>query len=278
MTAPAQVLALLLVDGHAAGFARPAPARWRHEPLHGEDWYALHGADALARVLDELDARLNQSDQLAGCTLHLICDQAALPWLADVGRALAARRCGRWQVLQWDPLRDRATRLGGQAPATPRPAPDWLRQRLLPVLEASFDYQDEALAAERARAEQQHAETLESLRADRLRLEAEIATQREQLAALQRPAIDDLLTYLPAIYRNLFGAIAPQDLALLTGSLQPPQIASPWPEPSHDTLHALQSRLRKLPPQRAAQLRDFCRQLPHPLELRAEMRAWLGED
>lgn len=278
MKHPEKFLAVLLLDDRAACFVREGQSCWRHEPIHGEPWYPLAGSDALKQVLDELDARLNHSDQLAGFTLNLICDQAALPWLADVGRALTTVRCSRWQVLQWAPLCERATRLGGQAPTMPLPAIDWLQQSLLPVLEATFHYRDDALAAERKRAEQQHAETLESLRADRLRLQAEIAAQREQLAALQRPAIDDLLSYLPAIYRNLFGTISPQDLALLAGSLQVPQIASPWPEPSHDTLHALQSRLRKLPPQRAAQLRDFCRRLPHPLELRAEMRAWLGED
>lgn len=90
--------------------------------------------------------------------------------------------------------------------------------------------------------------------------------------------MDDVLTFLPALYRNVFGCISPHDLALLVGSLQVPQISSPWPEPAPDTLKALQARLRKLPERRTEQLRDFCRTLPHKLELRAEMRVWLGED
>jgi hypothetical protein len=278
MPNPEKLLVVLLLDGHAACFVRDGQTRWQQEPIHGEAWYPLAGNNALAQVLDELDQRLNCSDQLAGFALHLVYEQSALPWLADVARALAAVRCGTWQVLRWEPLRDRAAMLSGQAPAASLPAIDWLQQSLLPVLEATFQYQDDALAAERARAEQQHADTLESLRADRLRLEAEIAIQREQLSALQRPAMDDVLAYLPAIYRNLFGSIAPHDLALLAGQLQVPPIPSPWPEPSPDTLHALQARLRKLPEPRATQLRDFCRQLPHPLELRVEMRAWLGAD
>lgn len=278
MQIPKKLLAVLLLDGHAACFVRDVQPSWRHETLCGEPWYPLSGDHCLAAVLDELDNRINRSDHLAGFALHLIYDQAALPWLADVASPLAEVQCRNWQVLQWEPLRDRATLLTGKSPAVPLPTFDWLRQDLLPVLEATFSYQEDALAAERARAEQQHADTLESLRADRLRLEAEIATQREQLAALQRPAMDDVLTYLPALYRNVFGSIAPQDLALLAGSLQVPQIPSPWPEPAPDTLQALQARLRKLPEQRAVQLRDFCMQLPHKLELRAEMRAWLGAD
>jgi len=271
-------LVVVLLDGHAACFSRDSQTRWQQERIHGEHWYPLASDDALEAVLNELDQRLNCSDQLAGFALHLVYQQSTLPWLTNVASALAAVSCHNWQVLRWEPLRDRAVLLSGQSPATHLPAIDWLQTSLLPVLEATFQYQENALAAERARAEQQHADTLESLRADRLRLEAEIATQREQLAALQRPAMDDVLTYLPAIYRNVFGTLAPHDLALLAGQLQVPPIPSPWPEPLPDTLHALQARLRKLPEPRATHLRDFCRQLPHPLELRAEMRAWLGAD
>lgn len=277
-TPTTQTLAVLLLDGHVACFVHDHPPHWRHEPLHGEHWYPLAGTHTLSKALDELDQRLNRSEQLGGFALHLVYDPTALPWLTNVADTLAALQCQHWQVLRWEPLRDRASVLSGQPPAMPLPEIDWLRHNLLPVLEATFSYHDDALAAERARAEQQHAETLDSLRADRLRLEAEIAAQRDQLAALQRPAMDDVLTYLPALYRNVFGTISPHDLALLAGQLQVPPIPSPWPEPSPDTLHALQARLRKLPEPRATQLRSFCRQLPHPLELRAEMRAWLGED
>ena len=278
MLNPKKLLAVLLIDSHAACFVRDKQSSWRHEPLHGEAWYPLSREHPFAAVLEELDARMNCTDHLAGFTLHLVYDQTAVPWLADAASALAERQCRNWQILQWVPLRDRATLLTGKSATNPHPSIDWLQQGLLPVLDATFCYQEEALAAERARAKQEHADTLDSLRADRMRLEAEIVTQREQLAALLRPAMDDLLTYLPAIYRNVFGVISPHDLALLAGNLQIPQIPSPWPEPSPDTLQAIQARLRKMPEQRAGQLRDFCRRLPHKLELRAEMRAWLGED
>jgi hypothetical protein len=273
MQNPQNVLVVLLLDRHASCFVRDAQSAWRHERLHGESWYLLRGEAGLEAVLRELSNRINYSDGLAKFTLHLIYDEATLSQLAHVASALSDVQCKHWQVLQWESLRDRAALLNGSAPALPLPSTDWLRQGLLPVLEAAFNYREDTLAAEH-----RHADAVARLNADRMRLEAEIALQRQQLAALQRPALDDLLTYLPALYRHVFSSIAPHDLALLAGSLQAPQIPSPWPEPTPDTLQALQSRLRKLPAQRAQQLRDFCRQLPHRLELRAEMRAWLGED
>lgn len=278
MTTSTPLLAVLLLSGHVACFRQDAPSGWRHEPLHGEGWLPLSSPGALTRALAELDGRLNHSDQLAGFALQLVYAHTDHDMLADLPQALAAVQCTRWQVLQWEPLRNRAVQLAGREPAEAPPDWPWLQHSLLPVLEASYGYRNDALVNERAMAEQAHADMLESLRADRLRLQAEIATQREQLAALQRPAMDDVLAYLPAIYRNVFGSLAPHDLALLVGRLEVPPVPSPWPEPAPDTLHALQSRLRKLPEARARQLREFCRQLPHPLELRPEMRAWLGAD
>lgn len=273
------LLTVLLLNSQVLCFVRDVNAPWRHEPIYGEaNWHPL-GTHRLADVLKELDKeRMNLTTQLAGFRLHLLYGQADIPLLDNVAQDMTDVRCTHWQVLEWEPLRDRAAVLAGGGPNNARPGTDWLLRHLLPVLQATFDYQEDALAAERVRAEHAHADTLESLRADRLRLEAEIAAQRAQLAALQRPELEEIVTFLPALYRNVFGTIAPHDLTLLAGGLDVPRIASPWPEPTPDTVQALQVRLRKLPAQRATQLRNFCRDLPHKLEPRAEMRGWLGED
>jgi hypothetical protein len=269
-----QTLVILLLDRHATAFVRDAQSTWCHQGLHGEAWYLLRTDANLRDVLGELDARMNLSDGLARFTLHLLYDQASLPCLANVADAMNDVHCKNWQVLQWETLRDRAALLGGSSPEGLLPSLDWLQQGLLPVLEASFSYLGERLVAERS-----HADTVAVLNAERMRLEAEIALQRQQLAAVLRgPALEDLVTYLPALYRNVFSSIAPHDLALLANSLEVPKISSPWPEPALDTLYALQTRLRKLPERRARQLRDFCRELPHKVELRSEMRNWMEQD
>jgi hypothetical protein len=272
------LLVLVLLDKHLACFSKRSARPWAHEPIHGEAWYPLPTEGGLSLVLEELAKRLNHSDRLAGFEIHLVAARGAVPRLSSIGDDLAQRGCHRWQVLQWEPLRDRAGTLAGTLASEPLPSDEWLMGALLPVLESTFHYRDDAQAAERARAERQHVETLESLRAERLRLQNDLIAMQDQLAAQQRPTVDALLTYLPAIYRHVFGVISPQDLALLAGSLQVPQIQSPWPEPSLDTLQALQARLRKLPAQDRDRLRDFCRRLPHKLDVRGEMRAWLGED
>lgn len=272
------VLVLLLLEQHLACFSKRGARPWAHESIHGEAWYPLPKEGGLPVVLDELDKRFNRSDRLASVEIHLLAAQGAVPRLSSIGGNLEQRGCHRWQVLRWEPLRDRAGTLAGALASEPLPSDEWLMGALLPVLESTFHYRDDAQAAERARAERQHVETLESLRAERLRLQNDLIAMQDQLAAQQRPTVDVLLTYLPAIYRHVFGVISPHDLALLAGSLQVPQIPSPWPEPSLDTLQSLQARLCKLPAQDRDRLREFCQRLPHKLDVRPEMRDWLRDE
>lgn len=275
----AEWLALMLLADQVACFSHRGGPSWRRESVHGEEWYLLPQAGGgLPAVLDELSLRFNRSDRLAGFEVHLLVSQGALSRVTDVGRDLAAVGCQRWQVLRWEPLRDRAGMLAGTLAEEPLPAVGWLQAHLLPLLESTFHYRDEAGAAERARAQRQHEDTLESLRAERLRLQADLNAMRDQLAALQRPGVEALLTYLPAIYRQVFGVISASDLALLGGEMSVPQIASPWPEPSADTLLTLQRQIHRLPTQERDRLREFCLRLPHKLEVRPEMRAWLRSE
>lgn len=98
---------------------------------------------------------------------------------------------------------------------------------------------------------------------------------RDQLARLDRPAMESLLVYLPVIYRNFWGTVGPDELALLAGLLEVPVIPSPCPEPSTATVAAMKKRFLQLPEQERASLIAFCSQLPYQLTVRAEMRALL---
>lgn len=98
---------------------------------------------------------------------------------------------------------------------------------------------------------------------------------REQLAKRDQPAMESLLVYLPVIYRNFWGTVRPDELALLAGLLEVPAIPSPCPEPSVATRLAMKKRFLQLSEQERASLIAFCRQLPYQLTVRAEMRALL---
>lgn len=268
---------LLLLDRKVGCFARTATLRWWRCSVLGEDWYPLTTRASLNDVLDDLSRREDRANGLQDFELNLLYTAPTLLQLSEVVPKLAELGCTRWQILRWEPLRDRAARLSGQAPTAALPPDDWLTQHLLPVLESSLERNTVAPPAKPGVELQSDEIAIKPLRAERRQLEAERAAIQAQMVAMQLPSMEQLISYLPAIYRNPFVSIAPHDLALLAGRLQLPSIASPWPEPSADTLLTLQTRLRRLPASESERLREFCRQLPHRLDLRPEMRAWLGE-
>ena len=270
-----KTFSLLLLPERAA-FFRFEGKHWQIEKISGEPWSILTQPEVVNHLLQSLNNRINDGN-LAEVSLDVLYDDAANVVLPDLTASLVNLRCSHWQILRLAPLHQRAVVLSGE-PAKDPWAIEWICKALLPVMQATTRYSDEALQQERQRAEQEHEETLDSLRRDRGQLEAQLAELQAQIRALQLPDIEHLLAYLPAIYRNVWGSIGPHDLALLAGRIQTPEIPSPFPEPSANTLAALQRRLLKLPQAERQRLHAFCRELPHKLELRAEMRSWVEGD
>lgn len=270
-----KIFALILLPERAA-FFRFEGKNWQVEKINGESWSRLPQPEAVTCLLQSLDKRINDGN-LAHVSLDVLYDENAVSTLPSLAVTLAELQCFQWQILRLAPLRQRAIVLSHE-PAQDPWAIEWLCKLMLPVLQACTRYGDEALQQERQRAEQVYEETLDTLRADRSQLEAQLADLQAQIRAVQLPEVTHLLTYLPALYRNVWGCIGPHELALLAGQLQIPEIPSPFPEPSADTLTALQRRLLKLPREERQRLHAFCLALPHKLNPRAEMRAWLEGD
>lgn len=270
-----KIFALILLP-ECAAFFRFEGKNWQVEKINGESWSPLPQLEAVTPLLQSLDKRVNDGN-LAHVSLDVLYDENAISALPGLAATLAELQCLQWQILRLAPLRQRAIVLSGK-PAKDPWAIEWLCKSMLPVLQASTRYSDEALQQEHQRAEQEHEETLDTLRAERSQLEAQLAELQAQIHAVQLPDITHLLTYLPALYRNVWGCIGPHELALLAGQLHIPEIPSPFPEPSADTLAALQRRLFKLPREERQRLHAFCHELPHKLNPRTEMRAWLEGD
>jgi hypothetical protein len=276
-------LALWLYAGRASCFEQ-LPEGWRLKALKGEQSLSVASDEDVPNLLRELSEIRNRINKLEGCEIWLVAEDVMLPRLSRAPETLAKLQCAVWQILRAEPLLARA-RWAGAVP----PDASWLQDVLLPLLAGVLRYEDEAWAAERrraedehrkklVRAEKEHEETMESLRAERAQLEAENARLRISLASLAKPRLETLLRFLPAIYRSVWNVIGPGDLALLSGGLTPPDIPSPAQEPSPDTVLMLKREVRTLPEEERRRLRDFCLALPHKLETRPELRAFLEEE
>lgn len=114
--------------------------------------------------------------------------------------------------------------------------------------------------------EQQNSKAeLEQLRIENKRL-------RAQLAQGSPMSLEQLVAFLPVIYRNFWNSVSPNDLALLSGSLNIPKIPSPCPEPSAEVIVMMRQRLSAMPDNERDRIIEYCRQLPFNLSMRSEMK------
>jgi len=272
-----QAFALIIYADSAAFFTK-TKTNWDTKKISGEIWSTLDDSDQpLPDLLRQFENILNITGKLANVEIHLVYAKNAAGRLASVPEALTELGCNHWQVLRLEPLLNRV-RSVAKAPSCKECDEDWLCKFLLPVLESTFNYTDEALQVERAREEQSHQETKETLRDDIRRLNQEKVALQAYVESLQRPDIERLTTFLPAIYRNFWGIVSPSELALLSDNTSIPNIPSPYLDPSADTVMTIKKKLQKLPKSEQEKVRLFCKELTHPLKVREEMRDWLEDE
>lgn len=267
-------IAIFVQHHQVACFSSDATGIWMCQRIKGEPVIDIKpGKTALELVLAHLNSRFNQEHALRDMEVHLLYGQADISSVADAPHSLMALHCTTWQILRLEPLLERAAVASGVTPAQPLKSDDkWLETVLLPILTSTFAYSNNAFQIEEARARQTHEDTMESLRAEVQAKQQEAAQLQARIHALQLPGVEHLLVYLPAIYRNFWGVVRPDELALLAGTLTVPDVPSPYPDPSPDTVIALKRRLLQLPELDRERVLGFCRALPHRLETRPEMR------
>lgn len=103
-------------------------------------------------------------------------------------------------------------------------------------------------------------------------LKAEKSVLEDELQLLRQPDIEHLLVFLPAIYRNFWSVIRPDEVAMLAGTFKAINVPSPYPDPTPDTVLVMKGRLKALAPSERDKIMDFCRSLQHRLQIRPEMR------
>jgi hypothetical protein len=109
--------------------------------------------------------------------------------------------------------------------------------------------------------------------------ELELANLKlRELLDMARPLeMERLLSYLPALYVQVFSVIGAADLALLTERVEPFAIPSPYPEPSTETLSRKQREFRQLDVKEQARIVHLVSNYAHRLLVRPEMQALLRE-
>lgn len=253
-------------------------AAWISVLINGEEWTPVNSKEDLAGVIHHFNYDLNLTNDLKGYSVVVLYETEHIQLLEEISLILSGLQCTDWQVLAWEIIAQRASDVN------PIPAfvndcldPDWMRSTAMPTLEAMLCFHEQALASELTRVRAKHEETKEDLQKQRFQLEQELELLRKQIKTIQQPNIESLLVYLPVIYRNFWTHIKPEDLALLAGTYDIPDIPSPYPEPDDNTIAIMKKRLQNLPDSELQKIKSFCQEMTHRLTMRPEMK-FLLED
>lgn len=256
---------------------------WNLIQIKGADYYYHHDdVDSVNTTFNEISDDLNLKDQLAKVRVSVIYQQDKSALLMNIVQIFQTYQCSVWQILNWENIYQFALQTFGQDKVffdDKNIEYTWLTENVLPLIwhEEIIGYQQravEALRAEKAELEQQLyllatdqqqalAEQMQKLEVDKQFLQQEIMKARFQLAKLQQPDVESLVTYLPAIFKDFWNIVRPDELAILANVLNVPQVSSPYHSPSLSTVQQKKRQFLALSENSQEKILALCRELAH---------------
>jgi len=292
---------ILIHEQNAACFIHDANTiarKWTNKPIKGEALTLLKPGKKNSQInmlLQEISGQLNHDDNLASVQINLLYSMDNASLLSDVSVSLNELQCNTWQVMRLEPLLER---VGKHQPIpadwsleqSQKPQSSgarWLLDFFLPmsasILFGDTDFppaqREPAAAMEAADTLSPEAERaqLASLREKNRTLEQCLAQQTGAVSTLQLPDAEALLSFLPALYHQVFTVLSGADLAMLMGRIEPFDIPSPYQEPSGDALDMKQRTFLALPSEQQRQIVAFAQQASQKLRPRPNMQAHIRQ-
>jgi hypothetical protein len=110
------------------------------------------------------------------------------------------------------------------------------------------------------------------------KLRTENQKLREELIQNNILEMEQLLSFLPVIYKDFWSSVSPSELALLGGTLNIKDIADMtiYSEPSHEVIMHMKKKLQGMPKSKQEEIIQFCRGLPFKVTVRPEMKEFLN--
>lgn len=245
---------ILSIEGSISSFCRTKKSNWKLEKIEGEE----STSNSISYVFDRLKERLDGEVAFNTSEFQVIYDEHAMNQLTDVIHSFVHWKCNKFQLLRWQPIYQRLLANGKMVS---QPTVNTLSTVVCPLIESIFHYQNEALSSEYQRALLEHETNIETIRQESLKLVQEKANLQGQVDALRRPELEYLVTFMPLFYENFFMVVNPQDLALMAGSLQTPDLSSTYTEPDNDTVQMLKRKFLNLPETARQQVISFAKEM-----------------
>lgn len=287
-------LCLCLLDNEIQVYKSHNQVNWEVLPIKGETSFKHHHRkDNLKTVLQECNQRLNLDKKLGNVMVNILYALQDYAWLIESIQQLQHLNNKNVQILQWQNLVEYVSKNFAKEIPTPLNS-EWIVQYILPLtfLENSWQehqkiidslnlqkqVQQQQLQVEEQQAQTNFAQQLAKLQAEKQKLQAEIREVQQKLLTVQRPNFENLLSYLPSIFKNFWNTVRPDELANIAGLLDVPKIESPYHNPTTAAVRAKGRQFIALAETEQQQIIGFCRQLKqhYDLKLHIEFQTIIG--
>jgi hypothetical protein len=292
-------LCILVFKEHLIAYQSVQSEPWQLLDIKGSQQYAHKDkTSSLKDVLSDISANLNLKDGLAKVKVSLLYQQGQDHLLIDVVKTLQEYQSKTWQILNWESIYQYALQiLNIEQVFFDAKTVDhqWVQDHVLPLVwhENSIEHQQQALAAlrqeknqieeqlalMRSDAEQALAQQVNKLENDKQQLQQYISEARAQLQKLQQPDLESLLVFLPAIFKDFWNVVRPDELAMIVSVLNIPSVPSPYHSPSLSTVQQKKRQFLALSEESQGKILDLCRELVHnhnALQVHQEFKALVG--
>lgn len=292
-------LSLFIFAKHLVAYHQYQDSTWELMQIQGAESYPhKDNPKSLAIALDDISNHLNLKSKLADVKVSLIYQHDQQQTLSESVSILQANQCEYFQILNWESLYQFSLQtLSLEQHFFDAQTIDhvWMQDHLLPLVwhETSVDFQQQALAKIREekneleeqlsimRTDTEHAmaQQLIALENGKINLEQQITDAREKLAKLQQPDMESLVTYLPAIFKDFWNVVRPDELAMIVGMLTPPTISSPYHSPSLSSVQQKKRQFLALSESTQNKILDLSRELSHnhnQLQVHQEFKSIVG--
>lgn len=287
-------LALVEHQGQLYVFEKSSNATktsWESLSIKGESSLSATEDKSWKFVLQEINDKLNLSSKLAEVWIYWFLEETQPEAMQHLQKLRDEFDINHWSLLHWQGLKELGL-INEQEPH--QSVIHWIAEQLTRLLvpkpqePEQLEYQEDTqesipktdLITRLSKEKQQ-------LQTEKKHLEQQVELQKKQLDYLKsslentaplRLELETLVTYLPVLYKNFWGQIRPDAVAMLANSLHIPEVPSPRPEPDSGVLQVMRKRLQNMPKEQQDQLRQFCRQLPHSPQSRPEMAFFFEDD
>lgn len=276
-------LCLCLFDEDIQVYKSTDQHTWTVMPLKGEESLKHdHDEGSIEEALKECNQRLNVEGKLKEVMVHIIYSQKNYLWLDKVLLQLKKLENQQLQILSWNTLLAYAQKSFAEKidfPLQHETIAQYIlpltclenswheRQKIIDALNLQQQMQQQQFDAQKQENQLDLATELAQLQQEKQKLFAEIKAKEQQLANIVKPSLENLLSFLPSIFKNFWNVVRPDELANIAGLLSVPHIPSPYHNPTVSAVQAKKRQFLALGIAEQQQIIGFCQQLKHNYDL-----------